>query len=204
MDWSVNAKCGMDNPVVWEMSRRFLDIYLGLYRKRLDILREWGCLRGDPSVLDIGCGIGQYANISKGKYLGVDLNEKYIKYARKRNHKSNQSFICADVVTGLNESSKFDLVLMVDFLHHISDGNISSILTAATHLTKGYIVIFEPCPNQTHLIGRWLIDHDRGEYMRKPAKLKELIENVNGNTIIESDPLKLGPIISQAILAKEK
>lgn len=190
----------LDNPLVWEASRRLLDRYLCLYKRRSDILHKWECMQRNPSVLDIGCGIGQYADISEGKYLGVDLNERYIKYARKRHHKSNQSFICTDVVTGLHENSKFDLVLMVDFLHHISDENVSSILTAATHLTNGHMAIFEPCPNQIHPIGRWLISHDRGGYMRKPAMLRELIEGVTGNTIIESVPLMLGPIISQAIL----
>ena len=194
----------LDNPIIWESSRRLLDTYLGLYKKRSDVLRKWGCLQSNPSVLDIGCGIGQYADISKGKYLGVDLNERYIKYARKRHHESNQSFVCTDVVTGLHESSKFDLVLMVDFLHHISDENISSILIAATHLTKGHMAIFEPCPDQTHPFGRWLISHDRGAYMRNPAMLKELINNVPGNTIIEKIPLKLGPTISQAILVASK
>lgn len=194
----------LDNPIIWEASRRLLDIYLGLYKIRTDTLRNWGCLQSNPSVLDIGCGIGQYADISKGKYLGVDLNEKYIKYARKRHQKSNQSFICTDVVTGLHENSKFDLVLMVDFLHHISDENVSSILTAAMHLTKGHMAIFEPCPIQIHPVGRWLISHDRGGYMRKPAMLRELIEDVPGNTIIESVPLKLGPTISQAILVVAK
>jgi SAM-dependent methyltransferase len=190
----------LDNPIIWEASRRLLDIYLGLYKKRTDTLRKWGCLQSNPSVLDIGCGIGQYADISNEKYLGVDLNERYIKYARKRHQKSNQSFICTDVVTGLHENSKFDLVLMVDFLHHISNDNVASILTAATDLTKEHMVIFEPCPIQIHPVGKWLINHDRGGYMREPARLKELIENVPGNTIIENISLKLGPTISQAIL----
>lgn len=194
----------LDNPIIWESSRRLLDIYLGLYKKRSDTLRKWECLQSNPSVLDIGCGIGQYADISKAKYLGVDLNERYIKYARMRHHKSNQSFICADVVTGLQENSKFDLVLMVDFLHHISDENVSSILTAATHLTKRHMAIFEPCPIQIHPIGRWLISHDRGRYMRKPDRILELIEDVPGNEIIECIPLKLGPIVSQAILTVTK
>jgi 2-polyprenyl-3-methyl-5-hydroxy-6-metoxy-1,4-benzoquinol methylase len=49
----------LDNPVIWEASRRLLDMYLGLYKKRTDILRKWGCLKSNPSVCDIGCGIGQ-------------------------------------------------------------------------------------------------------------------------------------------------
>jgi hypothetical protein len=112
--------------------------------------------------------------------------------------------MCTDVVTGLHENSEFDLVLMVDFLHHISDENVSYILTAASRLTKGHMAIFEPCPVQIHPVGRRLICHDRGGYMRKPARIKELIEDVPGNTIIESVPLKLGPTTSQAILVVTK
>jgi len=193
----------LDNPFIWDISRKFLNIYLGLYRKRYDVLQEWGCLENNPSVLDIGCGIGQYADISGAKYLGVDLNERYIQYARKRHRKPNQSFICTDVVSGLPRNSKFDLVLMVDFLHHISDNNAVSILTVAKNLAKIHMVIFEPCPIQTHPIGRWIISHDRGSYMRKPAKLSELIEGA-GNTIINNVPMKLEPIILQAILAVPK
>ncbi len=189
----------LDNEVVWELSRKGLDLFLGLYRKRLDMIANWDILRGAPSVLDIGCGSGQYAKISRGDYLGIDLSERYIKHARKRHQRPNQSFLNADVVTELEKKSKFDLVLMVDILHHLSDQQCASILAVARDLAVKCIIIFEPIADQPHPVGQWMVQHDRGHYVRSSEKLHSLLNEAK-LTIIESNQLWLGPINSKGIL----
>ena len=189
----------LDNPLLWEFSRIVLDLTIGLYRKRLRVIVDWEIITDTTSILDIGCGIGQYASITKGNYLGIDLNERYIGYARRRHQRPNQLFQCKDVTDLISTESAFDLVLMVDILHHISDKQCIYLLTTAAHLAKQYIVIFEPVTFQSNPLGRWVIDHDRGEYIRSLEKLHGLVEE-SPLTIAQSIQLRIGPINGRAIL----
>src|SRR4051812_44428532 len=111
----MDAMTLLDSPIIWNASRIGLNLAFGLYRKRFGQMREWGLLTGEPSVLDIGCGIGQYASLSRGPYLGVDLNQRYIDFARRRSHGAKAQFRCIDVTNLLDDGSSFDLILMVDF-----------------------------------------------------------------------------------------
>jgi len=191
----------LDHPVIWEVSRIWLDLAFGLYRKRMNLMRAWGILEGHPSVLDIGCGIGQYATITEGDYLGVDLNDRYITYARRRHRRPNQSFRPMDVTTLREEKRMFSLVLMVDVLHHLSDEQCVVILTTASQLAKPYVVSFEPITHQPHLLGRWIVENDRGSYVRSLEQLHRLLEE-SRLPIVRSIALRLGPINTRAILCR--
>jgi len=93
-----------------------------------------GCPRGAPSVLDIGCGSGEYATRCAGPYLGIDLSERYIARAQRRFPEANKAFRCVDVTTLWQEQRTFDVVLLVDFLHHLPDEAAVEILQKAGRL----------------------------------------------------------------------
>ena len=190
----------LDNPVVWELSRRVENFVFGLYQRRFEWLRQM-CISGENlSVLEIGCGIGQYARITRGSYLGIDFNERYICYARKKNHAPNQSFRCADATVIREEKTKFDVVLMVDFLHHVPDETGIELLRVARDLAKKCIVNFEPIADQPRRVGRWIVENDRGHYVRPLQELNGLFEKA-GIVVSVNEPLWLGPINTRVILA---
>ncbi len=189
----------LDNPLLWAFTRIGLDFAFGLYRKRIKVMYDWGIIEDHPSVLDIGCGTGQYANITEGEYLGVDLNERYINYARKKASRPNRLFQCMDVTDLYEEECAFDLVLMVDFLHHIPYEQCTHLLTTASRLAKQYVVIFEPITFQPYPLGRWIVEHDRGDHVRSLERLHGLIEE-SRLKIAKSIQLWSGPINSRAIL----
>ena len=197
--WLINR---LDNPVAWRASRWLLNLAWGHYRKRFGQLRRWGALDGDPSVLDIGCGIGQYAQITRGPYLGVDLNERYIECAARRYRRTDRVFRCADVTRLWREEKTYNLVLMVDFLHHIPDGAAVQVLRAAGQLSDRHVVSFEPVREQTNWLGRWIIDHDRGDFIRPLADLHRLFERA-GLPAGENFDLYLGPLRTRAILCRK-
>lgn len=191
----------MDNPAVWEMSRLVLDHAFGLYRKRMQFMHDRGMLRDNPSIIDIGCGIGQYSGITKGAYLGVDLNGRYIEYARKRNCRANRSFRCVDVAAVAEERTGFDLVLMVDILHHISDEQCGELLSSVSRIARKYIVSFEPIPPSAHcsIVEQALARCERGKYMRPADELQRLFRQAR-LVVTETAALRFGPIGSQAIV----
>jgi SAM-dependent methyltransferase len=190
----------LDRPLVWEMSRVALDLGFGLYRRRRALLARWGLLHGRPSVLDIGCGIGQYASLTEGRYVGVDLNCPYVEHARRRRGDERHAFRCVDAAELVAEDERFDLVLMVDFLHHLADTTAVSVLRTAGKLAAGPVVSLEPVTEQTNRVGRWFIENDRGEHMRAHGALLELF--AGADLRVEADEqLRLGAIETRAIRA---
>jgi len=188
----------LDRPLVWEASRVGLDLVFGLYRRRRAVLRRWGLLDGEPSVLDIGCGIGQYASLTRGRYVGVDLNSAYIRHARRRRGDDRHAFRCIDAADLVAEGERFDLVLMVDFLHHLHDEAAVTLLWTARELAGGHVISLEPVTEQANRVGRWFIEHDRGEHMRPHAEHLELFHRA-GLRVQEDERLRLGPIATRAI-----
>ncbi len=191
----------LDSPLAWKALRLILDAAFGLYRRRISLLTQWGVLDGAPSVLDVGCGIGQYCSVTTGPYLGVDMTERYIEHARRRDrHQTGREFRAANVTTLEAERQVFDIVLMVDFLHHLDDGLCENLLTTAARLSRRYVISLEPVQEQQSPLGRWIIDHDRGDHMRSFARYHTLFER--SPLIIErSEELHLGPINTRAVLA---
>ncbi len=80
------------------------------------------------TVLDAGCGFGQYSYFIARKFkntnvIGVDINERRIRDCEefsKREEIKNLKFEVADLVK-LNHSDRFDLILAVDVMEHIGD-----------------------------------------------------------------------------------
>lgn len=188
----------LDRPLVWEASRVGLDLAFGLYRRRRGVLRRWGVLADEPSVLDVGCGIGQYASLTIGRYVGVDLNCAYVDHARRRRGDERHLFRCVDAAELVAEGDRFDLALMVDFLHHLPDEAAIGVLRTARELATKHVISLEPVTEQANGVGRWFIENDRGEHLRPHAELLALFEAAG--LVVEADePLRLGPIATRAI-----
>jgi 2-polyprenyl-3-methyl-5-hydroxy-6-metoxy-1,4-benzoquinol methylase len=192
----------LDHPVVWEISRYALDIGFSLYRKRVRMMHEWGILSDAPSIVDVGCGIGSYAEITKGRYLGIDQNCRFVEYARRKHKRPNQSFRCINATTLVKEQSAFELALMVDFLHHLEDEQCVQLLKDCSRLANQYVISFEPITYQPNPVGRWIVEHDRGEYPRSLDELYQFFKEAELD-IVKSVELRLGPINTRAILARK-
>jgi 2-polyprenyl-3-methyl-5-hydroxy-6-metoxy-1,4-benzoquinol methylase len=191
----------LDNPFVWTAARTVLDMSFGLYHKRRDVMVSWGVLVDRPSILDIGCGIGRYSRLPASQYTGIDLNPQYIEYARRQSRAPNCSFRCLDGRALSNEESQFDVVLMVDFLHHLADDDCVEVLRVASRIAKRAVVSFEPVIQQANPVGRWIVDHDRGQFVRPLGELHRLFRS-SGLSIDQHRPLMLGPVRTEAVLCR--
>ena len=170
----------LSNVYVWHFFRWFLEGVFGLYTKRIALLKELG-FQGTESVLDIGCGTGQHSEITSGRYLGVDLDARYIEFARRRH--PQKEFVCMDVSQLQLEGDLFDVALMVDVIHHLSDEQARRLLADLGRLTSKRVFFFEPVvQSPKNLVGRLLVAGDRGRFIRPRNELLKLIEN---NFIVE-------------------
>jgi SAM-dependent methyltransferase len=154
-------------------------------------------------VIDIGCGVGHYARITEGvQYLGMDINDRYIEYAKSSHHAEKIAFRAGDVATLVDEGQTFDIALMFDFLHHISDESVARLLRTAGQLSRRHSVNLEPVSEQTNRVGDWFIKNDRGEYMHTTESLMNVFAQAGDKLkIVKCEKLQLGPITTPAILS---
>lgn len=117
-------------------------------------------------VLDVGCGPGTNTRYFLDKdYLGIDINEDYIAYARG---KYGKDFVAADVTRWQSPEGRFDFILLNSFLHHIDESRCRDILQALQRLLgeAGTIHILDLVLPEKASVARWLARADRGGYAR--------------------------------------
>ena len=107
----------------------------------------------NSTVLDVGCGVGRWslrmAHFAK-QVTGLDVSETMLKQARRQRGNLPATYIRGSIVkTQLDE--KFDLILCVTLLQHMSDREALQALQNMRNMLKkgGKIILLEVAP--THL-----------------------------------------------------
>lgn len=108
-------------------------------------------LQMEGEVLDAGCGDGQIAlrfALGKSKVVGVDGDTEFIEVARLRADElscTNVRFLCADLCNSETlASEKFDLILSVDVIEHVSNDSRYLACLRDRLRPKGRIWLFTP------------------------------------------------------------
>ena len=103
----------------------------------------------NPRILDIGCGIGRWAEnlINQfDSYTGVDFSEGFINFASKKfANYSNIKFYNNSILNLDKEilNSKFNFIICTGVLMYVNDSNIFDILKAFRRVTPEYVYIQE-------------------------------------------------------------
>jgi SAM-dependent methyltransferase len=103
---------------------------------------------GGESVLDVGCGTGVLADYLPDDkyYLGIDLNERFLKFAKKR----GKNVMMQDALT-FERYSEFDVCFIMDVLHHINPRHEAFVERVLDEVQKR-VVICEPFEVPSHPI----------------------------------------------------
>lgn len=190
----------LEIPFIWRLFRKIIDVFFGLYRKRMAVIREFGVTRKD-SIIDIACGTGEYSQITDAEYLGVDLNNKYIGTARKVY--TGKEFLCADANTAAIAEDSYAVALLIDATHHLSDPENKTLLKTLSRVASKYVIICDPIQQKKgNVIGRLLTRLDRGQFIRPEDNLLGLVKNEL--TIEKVARLKMMGVESICILAASK
>lgn len=137
-------------------------------------------------VLDIGCGYGDILlHLPAVDYRGLDVNEKYIARAQ-RLFGERGTFIHRDVLKeGLGEAGRFDLVLGIGLLHHITDDEARKVLEDVKRVLKpnGRFITLDGCyaEGQSRL-ARYIVSKDRGRFVRTANGYLDLVRPVFAET----------------------
>lgn len=124
-------------------------------------------------ILDIACGTAQILKCIDGyeSYLGVDLSQKYLNYARRKyGDHQGVTFLCKNVNDfSERDDQQFDLVLMMGIMMNLDDNEIHHIMTTIKKLIApgGVFLSYDSVYlDGTKGIAKFLLDYDRGFHLR--------------------------------------
>jgi SAM-dependent methyltransferase len=147
-------------------------------------------------VLDVGCGPGTNADyFPNAEYLGIDLNERYVRDAERRQTASNgkKRFVAADAAKfSVNPGEKFDFILVNSFLHHIDDATTRNILANLNKLLTedGHLHCLELVLPDKVSAAKFMARADRGKFARPLEEWRALFGQFSDAVLFE--PYDLG------------
>lgn len=141
----------------------------------------------DISVLDVGCGVGNYHYMLSGKFkklVGIDVSEGSIENA-KQSHPEVE-YISYDGFKMPFEDETFDLAYAICVAHHVPPDNWPNFFSEMHRILKpnGRAIIFEHNPYNPltmHVVNNCPFDDDA--VLLKPKKTKELLLGANFNKV---------------------
>jgi SAM-dependent methyltransferase len=126
-------------------------------------------------VLDVGCGTGMFARSTHGTYVGIDTCAAYLQFGRRRARR-RPSFFVSMSVTGLGfGDGTFDKALVANLIHHLDDDAADRVLRELTRVVTRKVIVLEAAPEIATPLERFLLAHDRGDYIRDREQLRALL-----------------------------
>lgn len=135
-------------------------------------------LSAEPGVstLDLGCGPGAFSTLfTPETYVGVDLNPRYIEYARRR---FAGRFLAGDARHVDLAAGSIDQILVFGLLHHLDDELVHAVLLEMRRVLKpsGRALVVEDIPtvSRLNLLGRLIHVAENGEHIRPADEYRRL------------------------------
>lgn len=163
------------NPVLFNSIRK---IIAGDQNNTKDFVKFNLLKSKAKTVIDIGCGTGDFVTClpDKVSYLGIDINRNFISFAQSHYSGDNIKFALQDVTQKeFYKNKKFEAVLFISMLHHLTDDELNIVLPIIKKLTKKVIIFADIIPNPKGILRKIIVKLDQGKYVReKELKIKLL------------------------------
>jgi ubiquinone/menaquinone biosynthesis C-methylase UbiE len=161
-----------DRPAVFHCLRKIPELN---YRQTKKKIRSY--LEQDLLTLDLGCGTAEFCRcFAPEKYLGIDISEKYVAFAKKRY--PQYSFAVAVGQNLCLRSQRFPQILINGVIHHLSDQAALAVLAEAHRVLAddgGLLLIEDIETNSTSLLSRMIHALDEGENIRGHRQYEQLV-----------------------------
>lgn len=160
---------------------RFAQNAIGAARFRDTVAEEY--LRPLPGdrVLDIGCGTADILDhLPSVDYIGFDPSERYIDDAKQR-FGSRGEFISSTAGHVDLSTANRTLAMAIGVFHHLDDDAVGEALrTAHDSLVEGgrFVSIDPTLVAGQHRVAHFLVSRDRGQHVRPPEAIEELLSDV--------------------------
>jgi|GEM_PF-891662 len=110
-------------------------IYFPVWKKAVEIIKKID----NPRILEIGCGVGQFANylFDEGfaEYIGIDFSEEAIRKAKDTNIRYKDNFYVDNAYTTDFFNRNYNVLVLFEFLEHVTeDTEILEKIKAGAHV----------------------------------------------------------------------
>ena len=150
-----------------------------------------------PRILDLGCGTGLFKkHVPDCEYTGIDNNQAYIEYARRR---LQGRFILGDIFDLQTHlaGTVFDFTIINGVLHHLDDSLLVRLLGALPGLLApaGKIIIVDHIwSDELNPVNKFLVQHDRGAFSRSEQAYRKLFRDFTIESF-ETFTINAGPLV---------
>jgi SAM-dependent methyltransferase len=160
---------------------RFFLFCRGLLEANFTVIRKTirEHLASDPRVrvLDVACGPGAFSDLfPEQSYTGIDINPRYIEYARAR---FRGEFFVQDARRLDFGEGRFDEALVYGVLHHLDDGDVTAVAQSVRRVVRpgGVVLVIEdiPAESRLNLVGHLLHWIENGHYIRAADEYRRLL-----------------------------
>jgi ubiquinone/menaquinone biosynthesis C-methylase UbiE len=135
-------------------------------------------------ILDIGCGTGRYAGDWRARYVGVDTDARYLRFAASR---YGGRFVRGDGARLPLRDGRFDAAYCVGVLHHLNDDQVGGMATEMLRVCRSgaTVALLEPlAPESGDGWMRTALAHlERGAHLRGFDGLTVLLRRAMGPTL---------------------
>ena len=160
------------NPIHYLLKKPIVyDIVQGLLNKKKCndvVFTDFVDVQPSDRILDFGCGSARYRkHIPTQHYVGIDFNQAHIDNACELY--PDDTFICGNIVDYQQDLGQFDKILMMGVLHHLSDDEVKTVLSACKRFLKpgGKLYAVDPVYEQKqNPIAVLLNKLDQGNHVR--------------------------------------
>jgi len=158
----------LENPFISNFQRGMLD------SGRLSGLKKALRLYAFRNVLDVGCGFGESSKIHTGMFFGLDNSIRRISYATQKYKEAY--FLLGDAHYLPVKSKSFDMVILSNTSHHLSDDQFKKVFSEMKRVSSRYIIINDAVIREDQgRIRSFFYQLDRGGHYRKTEYLRQII-----------------------------
>jgi len=162
-----------ERPMAFHLLRKIPELNYGQTKKKIQEYFVHNCL-----TLDLGCGTAEFCRcFAPERYLGVDISEKYIAFAKRRN--PEYAFAIAAGQSLCVPSRAFPQILINGVIHHLSDDLAKSMLGEAHRILadNGKLLMIEDIEtNSTSGLSRLIHSMDEGDNIRQQEQYERLLK----------------------------
>lgn len=135
-------------------------------------------LQPGERLLDVGCGSGMGAGLTRGTYVGIDTELPYLRFARTRLRGwLTHSFIGMSVLELGFRDEAFDKAMILNVLHHLDEAFIDQFMIQLTRVVRKKVFVLDHDIERDNAVSGWLVKQDRGAYMRPCGELQRILEH---------------------------
>jgi ubiquinone/menaquinone biosynthesis C-methylase UbiE len=160
----------VENPAVFYYLRTHF--YWGTMRR----LRRTLSIQPGETLLDVGCGAGMGAGLTRERYVGVDTEMVYLRFSRQRLRSwPTHTFMKMSALDLAFCDGAFDKAMMLNVVHHLDDAMADRFLGALARVVRKRVFVLDHDIERDNAVSGWLVRQDRGAYMRPFAALRDVL-----------------------------